>query len=36
MRYRNPLAANGAKVSFAASLLLLAAALRPRRRRAAS
>jgi hypothetical protein len=36
MRYRNPLAANGARVSVAASLLLLAAALRPRRRRAAS
>jgi uncharacterized membrane protein YfhO len=36
MRYRNPLAANGARVSVAASLLLLAAALRPRRRREAS
>jgi hypothetical protein len=33
MRYRNPLAANGAKISIAASVLLIAAAMRRRRRR---
>jgi hypothetical protein len=32
MAYRNPLAANGAKVSIAAAVLLLAAALAPRRK----
>jgi hypothetical protein len=36
MRYRNPLAANGAKVSIVAVVLLLAAALLPRRRTLAS
>ena len=36
MRYRNPLAAHGAKVSIAASLLLLGAAFVPTRRRRAS
>jgi hypothetical protein len=35
MRYRNHLAANGAKVSVATSLLLLGAAFWPRRRRRA-
>ena len=35
MRYRNTLAARGAKISIAASVLLLAVALWPRRRRMA-
>jgi uncharacterized protein (TIGR03382 family) len=33
MRYRNDLAANGAKISSAAAVLLLAGALLPRRRK---
>jgi Bacterial membrane protein YfhO len=36
MRYRNPLAANGAKISIAAAVLLVGAALVPRRKRAAA